>query len=51
VIVVLDGKSVTDLYSYSNALYAHQPGDKVTIGYLRGGRPTSVVVTLGRRGG
>jgi hypothetical protein len=51
VIVVLDGKSVTDLYSYSNALYAHQPGDKVTIGYLRGSKPTSVVVTLGRRGG
>jgi aminopeptidase YwaD len=50
VIVVLDGVAVRDLYSYSGALYAHRPGDIVTVGYLRDGKPYSATVTLGVRG-
>lgn len=57
VVVELDGKPVTDLYTYTDALYSHAPGDEVTVVVLRapaaGGEPqrVSVRVTLGRRGG
>ena len=50
VIVLLDHAAVKDLYSYSAALYAHQPDDTVQIGYLRGGKPYRVTVKLGKRG-
>jgi len=56
VIVQLDGKPVKDLYTYSDALYAHKPGDVVSIVVLRapatGAAPERVTlsVTLGRRG-
>ena len=50
VIVEFDGKPVTDLYSYSEALYAKQPGDVVKIVVLRAGARQEVSVTLGRRG-
>lgn len=50
VVVALGGRVVTDLYSYSEALYAHQPGDRVEIAYLRGGVRATTTVTLGRRG-
>ena len=49
VIVELGGKAVADLNSYSDALYAHQPGDRVTIVALRDGKRVTVEVTLGRR--
>jgi aminopeptidase YwaD len=49
VIVVLDGVAVRDLYTYSGALYAHQPGDTIAIGYLRAGKPYSTTVVLGKR--
>ena len=51
VIVELDGKPIKDLYSYSDALYAHQPGDQVTIVLLRAGQRLTRRVTLGKRGG
>jgi aminopeptidase YwaD len=51
VIVELDGKSIKDLYSYSDALYAHKPGDEVTIVFLRDGQRLTRRVTLGKRGG
>lgn len=51
IIVELGGAVVSDLYSYSDALYAHQPGDKVTIVVMRGAERVSVEVTLGKRGG
>jgi hypothetical protein len=51
VIVVFDGKSVKDLYEYSDALYAHKPGDEVDIVVLRNGQRVTVHVKLGRRGG
>jgi hypothetical protein len=51
VIVELGGAAVKDLYSYSDALYAHKPGDIVKIVVLRGGQRRELSVTLGRRGG
>ncbi len=51
VIVEIEGTAVKDLYSFSDALYAHQPGETVHIVYLRDGRRVTVQVTLGRRGG
>ncbi|HEX9084910.1 MAG TPA: M28 family peptidase [Gemmatimonadaceae bacterium] len=51
VIVELGGAAVKDLYSYSDALYSHKPGDVVKIVVLRGGARLELSVTLGRRGG
>jgi hypothetical protein len=50
VIVEFDGKTVTDLYTYSEALYARQPGDVVKVVVLRGAERKEFSVTLGRRG-
>ena len=51
VIVALGGAAVHDLYSYSAALYSHQPGDTVVIEFVRGGAKRSATVVLGTRGG
>jgi predicted metalloprotease with PDZ domain len=50
VIVEFAGKPVKDLYQYSDALYAHKPGDEVVIVVLRDGRRVSLTVKLGKRG-
>jgi aminopeptidase YwaD len=50
VIVGFGGREVKDLYSYSEALYAHKPGDEVEVVYLRGGARRTTRVTLGTRG-
>jgi Peptidase family M28/PDZ domain len=56
VIVQFGDKAVTDLYSYTDALYAHKPGDVVSVVVLRrasaGAAPERLTlsVTLGRRG-
>jgi hypothetical protein len=50
IIVSFGGRPVTDLYSYTDALYAHKPGDKVSVSYLRGGERRTTMVTLGTRG-
>jgi aminopeptidase YwaD len=50
IIVELGGRAVKDLYGYSDALYAHRPGDRVEIAYLRDGRRQTTSVTLGKRG-
>ena len=50
VIVMFAGSAVTDLNSYSKALYAHKPGDVVEISYLRAGQRRTTSVTLGKRG-
>jgi S1-C subfamily serine protease len=50
VIVQLGGTMVKDLYSYTDALYSHQPGERVEIAYLRGGSRHTTQVTLGKRG-
>jgi hypothetical protein len=49
IVVGLGGKTVKDLYSYSDALYAHQPGDEVEIAFLRGGVRQTTKVVLGAR--
>ena len=51
VIVEFGGRAVTDLQSYSDALYAHKPGDVVKVAYLRDGKRMEATVTLGTRGG
>ena len=50
VIVEFGGAPVTDLNSYSAALYAHKPGDVVSVVFLRGGQRRTTSVTLGKRG-
>jgi putative serine protease PepD len=50
VVTAIGGRPVTDLYSYTDALYAHKPGDRVTVDVVREGRPLRLSVTLGARG-
>ena len=50
IIVEFDGRTVTDLQTYSDALYARQPGDVVPVVVLRGAERIRVQVRLGRRG-
>ena len=50
IIVAFGGEAVTDLNSYSAALYAHKPGDVVSVVFLRGGQRRTTSVTLGKRG-
>ena len=49
VIVEFGGVAINDLYSYTDALYSHQPGDKVKVVVLRDGKRVELEVTLGRR--
>jgi hypothetical protein len=49
-IVEFDGKPVKDLYSYTAALYARQPGDTVTIIVVRANQPLTLRAVLGKRG-
>lgn len=49
VIVRFGGAEVTDIYSYTEALNAHKPGDTVTVDVLRDGKPVTLTVTLGKR--
>jgi hypothetical protein len=50
IIVEFDGKPVKDLYAYTDALYAHKPGDTIDVVVLRGTERLTLKVTLGRRG-
>ena len=50
IIVEFDGKPVKDLYQYTDALQARQPGDTVKIVVLREGARVQLTATLGRRG-
>jgi hypothetical protein len=50
VVVEFAGVPVKDLQEYSNALYAHKPGDEVTVVVLRDGQRLSMKVKLGKRG-
>ncbi len=49
IIVELGGTPVKDLYTYSDALYSHSPGDVVTIVVMRGSERVTFKVTLGKR--
>jgi hypothetical protein len=50
IIVEFGGKQVKDLYEYSNALYAHKPGDDVDVVVMRDGKRVALRVKLGKRG-
>ena len=50
IVISLGGVQVLDLTSYSNALYAHKPGDDVEIVVMRSSERMTLRVTLGRRG-
>ncbi len=50
VIVELAGAAVKDLYSYTDALYAHKPGEKIIIVVLRDGARVPCTIVLGERG-
>ncbi len=49
IIVEFGAASVTDLQSYSDALYSHKPGDIVKVVVLRDGKRVGTTVTLGTR--
>jgi S1-C subfamily serine protease len=51
VIVEFGGVPVKDLYSYTDALYSHKPGDVVKVVVMRGTQRVELSVTLGKRGG
>ena len=51
VIVEFGGTPVKDLYSYTDALYSHKPGDVVKVVVMRAGQRVELTVTLGKRGG
>jgi hypothetical protein len=51
IIVEFGGVAVTDLQSYSDALYSHKPGEQVKVVVLREGKKVELTVTLGSRGG
>jgi hypothetical protein len=50
VIVEFGGRSVTNLYDFSDALYAHHPGDAVSVIVLRNGDRKQFTVRLAKRG-
>jgi hypothetical protein len=50
IIVEFAGRPVKDLYAYTDALYAHKPGDAVDVVVLRGTERVTLKVTLGKRG-
>jgi len=50
IVVELGGKEVSDLQTYSDALYSHQPGEQVAIVVVRDGERVRLQVKLGRRG-
>jgi len=51
VIIEFGGLPVKDLYSYTDALYSHKPGDVVKVVVMRSGQRVELTVTLGKRGG
>ena len=50
IVVELGGKAVTDLQSYSDALYSFRPGDVIEVVAVRGSDRMRFRVRLGRRG-
>jgi hypothetical protein len=51
IIIEFGGKSVKDIYEYTDALNSFKPGDVVTVIVMRGTERVSLQITLGRRGG
>lgn len=51
VITRIGEHDVSDLQAMTDALRAHKPGDTVPVEIIRDGKPTTVTVTFGTRGG
>ena len=49
IIVSLDGKQISSIEQLREAIAAHKPGDKVSLGIYRDAKKTGVTVTLGRQ--
>jgi S1-C subfamily serine protease len=49
VLVEFDGKKIENLYDFTYALRARQPGDVVKVKVMRGDTPIEVTVTLAKR--
>ena len=50
IIVEFGGKEVKDIYGYTDAIGAHEPGDVVQVIVLRAGTRLALTATLGKRG-
>ncbi|MEP7087393.1 MAG: M20/M25/M40 family metallo-hydrolase [Gemmatimonadota bacterium] len=50
IIVEFGGKTVKDLYDYTDAIGAHKPGDVVQVIVMRAGSRLALTVTLAKRG-
>jgi aminopeptidase YwaD len=50
IVVEFGGAPVKDIYSYTEALYAHKVGDRVKVAFLREGKRMETEVVLGKRG-
>jgi putative serine protease PepD len=48
-VVTIDGKAVENYSDLVAAIRNHQPGDKVTVGVIRGGSETTITATLTQR--
>jgi S1-C subfamily serine protease len=48
-VVSIDGKAVENYSEMIAAIRAHQPGDKITLGVVRGGNETTITATLTER--
>jgi len=48
-VVSVDGKAIENYSEMIAAIRAHQPGDKVTLGIVRGGSETTITATLTQR--
>ncbi|MFA4987818.1 MAG: trypsin-like peptidase domain-containing protein, partial [Candidatus Brocadiia bacterium] len=49
IITAVDGRKVRDSLSFRNMIYFHAPGDSVKLDIRRGGKDTTVDVTIGKR--
>ena len=50
IVIRFGGKTITNIYDYTDALGAHKPGDVVEIVVQRAGAEVTLKVTLGKRG-
>jgi putative serine protease PepD len=48
-VVSVDGRAIENYSEMIAAIRAHQPGDKITLGIVRGGNETTITATLTER--
>jgi 2-alkenal reductase len=49
IITVIDGQRISEQTTFTEALFAHKPGDTIVVTVMRGGRERELTVTLGTR--